>query len=151
MKLNKQLSILAAEAPGHGVPTTVMEQAVIPVLKAFAQQVTSLKYYIMKNSQGDLLITQLAHREKKDLKKTAIYAFLNPQDGQRFYDNDFSLVAEEVPVTHLLFQLFALEAVDSLIFLDDSPNLLKGKEIKREEIRTAILQQVQKLNPTYSA
>ncbi|MEY3828067.1 MAG: hypothetical protein RLZZ148_2894, partial [Cyanobacteriota bacterium] len=88
MKLNKQLSILVEEAPKHGIPTQIMDQAIIPSLKRLAKRLTSLQYYIMQNAQGDLLITTLVHREKKGLKKTVIYAFLTPQDAQRFYEND---------------------------------------------------------------
>ena len=151
MKLNKQLSILVEEAPKHGISTQIMDQAIIPSLKRLAKRLTSLQYYIMQNAQGDLLITTLVHREKKGLKKTVIYAFLTPQDAQRFYENDPQFVAEAIPITHLLFQLFALSTVDSIIFMEEPQNLLTGTEIPREEVRASILQQIQKLPTTYNA
>jgi hypothetical protein len=152
MKLNKQLNILVEEAKEFNVPPSVMERAIIPVLKSVARSLTHLTYYVMRDTEGNLLITTLEHREKKSLEKTVIYAFVNIQDGYIFHQKiPGLLLPEPTPVTHLLLEVFSIEKVDSIIFLEDSRNLQRGTEIDAEELRQAIFEQIRQLPTIYKA
>ena len=53
-----------------------------------------------------------------------------------------------IPVAQLLFRLFSLQQVDSVIFLENSLNLTQGVEIKREQLSLLIKQQIQQLGGT---
>jgi len=58
---------------------------------------------------------------------------------------DSPLSTRLIPVTHLLFQLFALEKVDSIIFLENAHTAQTGKEISRTQLKANIEKQLQKL------
>ena len=75
MKLKAQLHILSREAVNYGLAPVVMEEAVNPVLAAMARQLKHLQYYVVQNSQGDWLLTTLAHRRQPQQEKRVIYAF----------------------------------------------------------------------------
>ncbi|PSF36588.1 hypothetical protein C7H19_12975 [Aphanothece hegewaldii CCALA 016] len=147
MKLKKQLKILADEAPQYGIPFKVMEKAVIPVLVAFAQQLRHEEYYILQNKAGDWIINTLSHRHQPKIEKKVIYAFSTSQDAAQ-YQNTANSVA--IPVTHLLFQLFALGQIDSIVFLEKSGNLNDGVEISRTEIQTSLQHQLKQLKDSFS-
>ncbi|MDJ0527805.1 MAG: hypothetical protein PX634_21300, partial [Microcystis sp. M53600_WE12] len=118
MKLKAQLHILSRDAVNYGLAPVVMEEAVNPVLAAMARQLKHLQYYVVQNSQGDWLLTTLAHRRQPQQEKRVIYAFATEKmaiSAQNTPNSPLSTLL--IPVTHLLFQLFALEKVDSIIFL----------------------------------
>ncbi|TRV66332.1 MAG: hypothetical protein EWV53_00965, partial [Microcystis panniformis Mp_MB_F_20051200_S9] len=121
MKLKAQLHILSREAVNYGLATVVMDEAVNPVLAAFARQLKHLQYYVVQNSQGDWLLTTLAHRQQPQQEKRVIYAFATEKmaiSAQNTANSPLSTLL--IPVTHLLFQLFAVEKVDSIIFLENA-------------------------------
>ena len=145
MKLKAQLHILSRDAVNYGLATVVMEEAVNPVLAAVARQLKHLQYYVVQNSQGDWLLTTLAHRQQPQQKRV-IYAFATEKmaiSAQNTPNSPLSTLL--IPVTHLLFQLFALEKVDSIIFLENAHTAQTGKEITRTELRANIEKQLQKL------
>jgi hypothetical protein len=147
MKLKAQLQILSREAVNYGLAPVVMQEAVNPVLENFARQLKHLQYYVIQNADGDWLLTTLAHRDNPQQEKTVIYAFATEKtalSGQNIEDSPLSTLV--IPVTHLLFQLFALEGVDSIIFLENSHNLSTGKEISRAELKANIQKQLPKLS-----
>lgn len=149
MQLEQQLQILLDEAPQHGIPTAVMQQAVIPVLKAFAQKLRYEQYYLIESDRGDWLLTTLSHRDNPELEKTVIYAFATSEDANQFQKGFNSVLSTTViPVTYLLFQLFAIEQVNSLIFLETPGNIEAGKEISRADLRISIQKQLQQLQTT---
>jgi hypothetical protein len=146
MKLKAQLQLLSRQAVDNGLAPVVMQTAVNPVLEAFSQQLKHLQYYVIQNARGDWLLTTLVRRDNPQEEKTVIYAFATEKMAISWQNTDDSLRGTLViPVTHLLFQLFALEGVDSLIFLENSHNLHKGKEISRHELKANIQKQLQKL------
>jgi hypothetical protein len=146
MKINRQLQILLDEAPQSGVSPLVMEKAVIPVLKAFASQLQHLEYYVVQSRDRDWLITTLTHLERPQQEKRVIYAFATSEDAASSQStSDSQILIESIPVTHLLFQLFALDGVNSLIFLETPGNLEKGREIPRASLQNSIQQQLQQL------
>jgi hypothetical protein len=146
MKLKAQLQILSREAVNYGLATVVMQQAVNPVLEAFARQLKHLQYYVIQNSGGDWLLTTLAHRDQPQQEKTVIYAFATEKMALYEQNSPNSpLSTLVIPVTHLLFQLFALEGVDSIIFMENAYTPHKGKEISRTELKANIQKQLQRL------
>ena len=76
-----------------------------------------------------------------------IYAFVSVRDAAAFQGKvNPDLVAIPIPVVQLLFRFFALQQVDSIIFLEDLPNLNQGIEIEREQLSHLIRQQIEQLN-----
>ncbi|MCU0534819.1 MAG: hypothetical protein MUD14_13080 [Hydrococcus sp. Prado102] len=149
MKLDRQLQILIEEAPQQGISTVVIEKGVTPVLRAFASQLQHLEYYVLQNREGDWIVSAIANIEKPQQQKQVIYAFSTSQDAIHAQANsNLQLKNVSVPVAHLLFQLFALEGVDSLIFLETPNNLEKGIEIPRISLQQSIQQQLQRLKNT---
>jgi hypothetical protein len=146
MKLDAQLRLLDREAPANGLSPVVMRQAVNPVLTVFARTLKHLNYYILQNSRGDWLITTLARRDDPNEEKTVLYAFATEKAAiaSRGPVPD-PLPVTAIPVTHLLFQLLALETVDSMIFLDNPHRPNTGKEIARSELRASIQEQLRQL------
>jgi hypothetical protein len=146
MKLDRQLQILIEEAPQQGISTLVVEKAVAPVLRAFASQLQHLEYYVLQNREGNWIVSAIANIERPQQQKQVIYSFPTSEDATHAQAN-FNLKLENVsvPVTHLLFQLFALEGIDSLIFLETPGNLEKGIEIARTSLQKSIQEQLQKL------
>lgn len=146
MKLDRQLQILIDEAPQHGVPSLVMEQVVSPVLKAFATQLQHLEYYVLQSRDRDWVVSTISHIERPQQEKQVIYAFSTSQDATNSQENfDLQMTSVSLPVTHILFQLFALESVDSIIFLETPGKLEKGTEIFRARLQESIQKQLQQL------
>ena len=146
MELDRQLEVLINDAPNFGVPSLVVEQAVAPVLKLFADKLEHLEYYVLQNLEGDWVLTTIANPQ---LQQTidVIYAFTSVKDAANFGGKSNSdLIAMPIPVTQLLFRLFSLQQVDSIIFLDDSQNLNRGVKIERSQLMNLIQQQLEGLN-----
>lgn len=147
MKLEAQLRILEREAAANGLSPVVIRQSVNPVLLAFARGLKHGQYYVIQNASGDWLLTTIARRDDPTEEKTVLYAFPTPKAAIVWQsDGSSPLPSAAIPVTHLLFQLFALEAVDSIIFLDNPRGVNSGKEITRSELRASIQKQLQKLS-----
>lgn len=146
MNLDEQLKILISEASQSGIPADVMKQAIVPVLKKLAGKLRFEQYYILQSPDGDWVITTLAHRQNPKLEKKAIYAFASDTDAVAFPSVlESKARPRSIPTTHLLFQLFPMEGVNSIIFMEQPGNLEKGKEMWREEITEAIAQKIKKL------
>lgn len=151
MKLDRQLQILINEAPQHGVPSLVMEKVVSPVLKAFVSQLQHLEYYVLQSREGDWVISTISHVERPQQQKRVIYAYSISQDAAHSQENfDLPMTSVSLPVTQLLFQLFAFEGVDSIIFMDMPGNLEKGTEISRVKLQESIQKQLQLLQTSPS-
>jgi hypothetical protein len=152
MKLKKQLKILVDEAPQYGIPLRIMEKAVIPVLVAFAQQLRHEEYYILQNQAGEWLINTLSHRHQPQIEKKVIYAFGTSQDAADFQNTTKSrLNTIAIPITHLLFQMFAIGQIDSIVFMEKSGNLNDGVEISRIDIQQSLQHQLEQLKAYFSA
>lgn len=144
MNLDKQLQILIDEAPQYGISPIVIQKAIAPVLQLFAQQLQHLEYYILQNLDENWILTTIANSKRQ--QKKVIYAFTNVKDAATFQTNaDPNIIAGSVPVTHLLFRLFSLQQVDSIIFLNDSSNLNTGIEVRRDRLSDLIQQQLASL------
>lgn len=137
MDLQPQMQALIDEAPQEGgMPAAI--RVIAPLLQELAEQrLTFEQYYILQNLQGNWQLTTLQHRQKPGLEKTVVYGFANLQDATRS-SRSADLVALPVPVIPLLFQLLALEPVDSILFLETAGDLDKGEEITRYELQQLI-------------
>lgn len=151
MTLEKQLQIIIDDAKNHAVPRAVVEKAIAPVLKSFAEQLQHLEYYVLQNLGEDWVLTTILNPQLQQEKKV-IYGFISVQDAATFQGlANPDVIAMPIPVVQLLFRLFSLEQVDSIIFLENSQNLNYGVEIERDRLLQLIqrqLEQIRKVPPS---
>ncbi len=148
MNLEQQLEVIINDAANHGVPTIVVEQVIAPVIELFATQLQHLEYYVLQNLAEDWVLTTITNPQLNQDQKV-IYAFVSVQDAATFQSKrNPDLIAMPISVVQLLFRLFSLQQVDSIIFLEDSQNLNRGIEIKRERLSQLIEQQIKQLTDT---
>lgn len=146
MGLDRQLKELIDDAANYGVPPEAIEQAIAPVLRLFAEQLQHSEYFIWQNLDEDWVLTTIANPKLKQ-NKNVIYAFVSVKDAMRASGkSDSDLIAASIPIVQLLFRLFSLQEVDSIIFLENSYNLNQGVEIERNHLSQLIQQQIQQLN-----
>lgn len=147
LTLNQQIDQLVQEGPQYGIPLTIMQQAVAPTLLDLAKDLNNLAYFICQNPQENWLITTIQHRSKPELEKKVIYAFAEEVDAiemQKIFEEKVSIIS--VPVAELIFQLFALKPVDSIIFMDAPGNLVQGKEIAKQKLFDLFQTKLQQFN-----
>ena len=149
MKLNQQLQNLVDEAPNYGVPAVIMESGVVPIIHVFAQQLDHSEYYLRQTIEKNLLLTILGNPDDPSVEKKVIYAFPTVKDAQNFphsdIDDQANMVAEGLPVTQILFQMFTMKGVDSVIFLDKPEDYKQSKEIYCHKLQSAIKQNLTNL------
>lgn len=150
MNLDKQIQVLVDDAPQDGVTRQVIA-AIAPVLKLLAQKLRHSQYYILQNLDQSWILTTLSNRAT-NVEKCVIYAWATLQDVPvaSTIGLDADVIAVPIPVTHLLFQLTALEGVDSIIFFTTSGDLNSGIEMKREDIQNLIQLQLKQNPPVTS-
>lgn len=150
MDLDKQIQVLIEDAPQDGVTPRVVE-AIAPTLKLLAAKLRHTEYYILQSLDEAWVATTLSDRNNPDLTKNVIYAFPTLKDATDASEAqiDPQVLAVPIPVTHILFQLFALETVDSIIFFDTLGDLNTGVEIRRADMQN-LIQQVQQKSSTPS-
>lgn len=147
MDLDQQIQVLIDDAPQDGVTPQVVK-AIAPVLKLLGAKLRYLQYYILQSMDRDWVVTTLSDRSNRKITKNVIYAFPTLKDASAATDaEDPQVVAIPIPITHLLFQLFALETVDSIIFFDRPGDLNTGIEIKRTDLQN-LIQQLQQNSST---
>lgn len=139
MTLDQQIQVLINQAPQYGV-TQAEVGAIAPVLKALAQQLQHLQYYIPQTAEHGWLMTTLTHRTQPDLSKNVVYAFpsLKAVSASTHVPKDAGLMALPIPTTHILFQMLAIKPLDSIIFFETSSNLQSGTEISRKNLQDSI-------------
>jgi hypothetical protein len=139
MSLDEQIQVLIDDAPADGV-TPVMVNAISPALKLLAQRLRHLQYYIVQTLEQDWALSILNNQAEPGTKKTVIYAFPSLKDvaSGPYPMQDPQLIALPLPVTHILFQMLAMESIDGIIFFEMPGNLSTGIEIQREELNTLI-------------
>lgn len=149
MDIEAQIDNIVQEAPQYGVPKEVMEKGIKPILKQLTADLNHQEYFICQNAQENWIITTLNHREQPDLEKKVIYAFASQADAlemQKLFDE--VVIPVSIPVAQLIFQLFALKSVDSIVFMDLPGNLNKGKEITQNNLFELWQIQLQKFKNT---
>ena len=147
MDLQQQVQSLIDEAPtAGGMPAAI--RIIAPLLEELAlQRLHYEQYYILQNLQGNWQLTTLQHRQQPGLEKTIVYAFANLQDATRS-SRSAELVALPIPVIPLLFQLLALEPVDSILFLETPGNLDQGEELTRQELQHLVQKRLSQQRPS---
>lgn len=148
MTLEQQLEVIVNDAENYNVPKIVVEKAIAPIIKLFATQLQHLEYYVLQNLAEDWVLTTITNPQLNQEKKV-IYAFISVQDAATFQGKiNPDLIAMPISVVQLLFRLFSLQQVDSIIFLENSQNLNQGIEIPREQLAQLIEQQIKQLTQT---
>lgn len=149
MDLDQQIQALINNAPQDGNTPQVVE-AITPALKLLAQQLQHLQYYILQTREQNWVLTTLSHRTQPELEKRVIYAFPTLKDASSSVVED-NIMATHIPVIHILFQMVAIEPLDSLIFFETPGNLTTATEVKREDIQKLIGVYLQQYQPPSSS
>jgi len=143
MNLDQQIQVLIDNAPQDGTMPEIME-AIAPVLKLVASQLRHSEYHILQTLDEDWVLTTLSNRAQPEIQKNVLYAFGTLKDAADFQlSSDPQILALPVPVTHILFQMLALDAVTSTVFFDTPGNLAAGTEVRRDDLQTLIQTQLQ--------
>lgn len=145
MNLDRQIQLLIDDAPNDGVTPNLIK-AIAPGLKQLAANLRHEQYYIVQSLDADWLVTTITNSK---LEKRVIYAFPTLQDSfaSSSAEDAAQLIALPIPVTHILFQLVALETVDSIVFLEDPKIANAGYEVKRQDIQKLIKVQIKPQSP----
>ncbi len=143
MDLEAQIQLLIDHAPRDGV-TPHLVAAIAPALRAIAQKLRYSQYYILQNSEASWVLTTLSNRTNPGLEKRVIYAFPTIQDISLISPAglDPQMLAKIVPVTHILFQMVALDPVESIVFLETPGKTTHTVEIRRTELEKLMQQQL---------
>jgi hypothetical protein len=144
MDLEAQIQLLINNAPHDGI-TPQLITAIAPVLNAIAQKLRYPQYYILQSSESDWVLTTLSNRANPELEKHIIYAFPTLQDVTLTSSAglDPQITAKAIPVTHILFQLVALEPVDSIVFFETPGTTTNAVEVRRSDLQKQIQQKLQ--------
>ncbi len=141
MTLDRQVEALINGAPDVASRTSVT--AIAPILRQLAETLPRTTYYICQSPQGEWVVTTLSNRQQPNLEINVIYAFISVEDVREFNSGVLAnSLAIEVPIIQLLFYLLAFPEIDRLVFLNDSQNLDRGREISRIELEESIAKQV---------
>lgn len=142
--LEVQIQSLIDNAPQDGI-TPLLIDTIAPQLKAIAQKLRYPQYYILQNLQERWVLTTLSNRANPELEKQVVYAFPQLQDVSLLSSTglDPELVAKPIPVIHILFQLVALEPVDSIVFFETPGTTSHAIEVKRTDLQKIIQQKLQ--------
>ncbi len=135
MDLDGQIQSLIANAPQDG-STPALVEAIAPALKQLAGQLRHSQYYIVQTVDQEWAVTSLQSRAQPNEEKTVVYAYSTLKDVSSgpYPMHDPLMMALPVPVTHILFQMLALEGVSSTIFFETPGNTNVGTEIQRDEL-----------------
>jgi len=145
MTLEQQLQVIINDAANHGVPTVVVEKAIAPVLRSFAEQLQKTEYYVLQNLENDWILTTITNPQLQQDKRV-IYAFTSVRDAANFQQNNSpDLIATPIAIAQLLFRLLSLQQVDSIIVMDNSQNLNRGVEIERQSLSQSVERQIELL------
>lgn len=145
MNLDEQIQLLIDNAPSDESTRGAIAQAVAPVLKALASRMQHLDYFVVRGRDRGWLMTTLSNRAWPEVEKKVIYAFSSDRDARAFQGNSQrDILVESLPVTHILFQIFALDRADSVVFMETPGNLSKGTEIRRSDLQQLVQKQLQK-------
>jgi hypothetical protein len=148
MDLEQQIQVLIDNAPQDGTTPKVVE-ALAPVLKLFASQLRHLEYHILQTLDQAWVMTTLSNRAQPGVEKNVIYAFPTLKDAADFQSVfDPQIIALPIPVTHILFQMLAIDTINSIVFFDTPGNLAAGTEVRRDDLQNLVQAQLQQIQMT---
>lgn len=145
MDLEAQIQFLIDNAPHDGI-TPQLVTAIAPALKAIARPLRYPQYYILQSLESEWVVTTLNHRANPKLEKRIVYAFPTLKDAtlNSSAGLDSQLIATAIPVIQILFQLVALEPVDSIVFFETPGMTNNTVEVRRTDLQDRIQQKLQK-------
>jgi hypothetical protein len=148
MNLDQQIQALIADAPQDGT-TPALVEAIAPILKQLAAQLRHLQYYIVQTLDQDWAVTTLGNKSTPESEKNVIYAYPTLKDVSLspYPIQDPQMIAIPLPVIQILFQMLALEGVNSTIFFESPGDVSTGTEIRREDLTTLIQSYISQLQP----
>lgn len=149
MSLDEQIQQLIDEAPQDG-STPQLVAAIAPVLRALATRLRHSHYYIVQTLNQDWAMTRLSNSSDPSQEKSILYAYPTLQDValSPYPMQDPQLIALPIPSTHILFQMLALQQIDSAVFFETPGNVDIGIEVRREELDALIQMQLQQSRPS---
>ena len=153
MDLDQQIQALIEKAPPDGSTPQILE-AIAPALVLIAQQLQHLEYSILQAVDQSWAIVVLSNLKQPGREKRVIYAWSSLQDASQAAAAGDRVKPVSLPVTHILFQMIALEGIDSIVFFENPGNLDVGTEIPREQVQNLInvyLQQYRSTLPSNSS
>jgi len=139
MDLDQQIQSLIDKAPPDGSTPQILK-AIAPALLLLAQQLKHLEYSSLQTFEQSWAITVLSNLKQPGREKRVIYAFPSLQDASLAATaaGDRAKRPVSMPVTHILFQMLALEGLDSIVFFETPGNLEVGTEVRREQVQNLI-------------
>ena len=137
MDLDQQIQALIQKAPPDGSTPQILE-AIAPALLLMAQQLQHLEYSILQAIDQSWAIVILSNLKQPGREKRVIYAWSSLQDALQAAAAGDRLKSVSLPVTHILFQMIALEGLESIVFFESPGNLEVGTEITREQVQNLI-------------
>ncbi|MEL6163487.1 MAG: hypothetical protein AAFR37_06900 [Cyanobacteria bacterium J06628_3] len=139
MDLQAQIQSLIDNAPQDGI-TPQLVAAIANELIQIARRLHFNQYYILRNPTGEWVLTTLSNRKDRQLQKQVIYAYPTLQDVSTTsgVGLDPQMIAAPIGVIEILFQMVALQPVDSIIFFDTPGTTASAVEIKRSLIQSII-------------
>jgi len=134
--LDQQVEVLIQQAPGDDVTATLVS-LVGPLLKQVANQLKHLEYYVLQTRDRGWVVTTLGNRTQPEQEKAVVYAFPTLQDAQAFAEThrDAEVDPVALPVVEILFQLIAMEKVDSLLFFEVAGDRNQAAEVRRVDLQ----------------
>ncbi len=144
MDLQAQIQSLIDNAPQDGI-TPQLIAAIAPALTKIAQKLRFPEYYILQNPSHDWVLTTLSNRANPQLQKEVIYAYPTLQDVSTTsgVGVDPQMIAAPIGVIEILFQIVALEPVDSIIFFETPGTTNNALEIKRSQVQSIVERSLQ--------
>ncbi len=139
MDLNRQIQALIEKAPADGSTPQIVE-AISPALLLLAQQLQHLEYCILQTFEQSWAITVLSNLKQPGPEKSVIYAFPTLKDASEAAAAAAGdrLMPVSLPVTHILFQMLALEGLSSIVFFETPGNRETGTEVRREQVQNLV-------------
>jgi len=138
MDLDQQIQALIEKAPRDGSTPQIL-QAIAPALVLIAQQLQHLEYSLLQAVDQSWAIVVLSNLKEPGREKKVIYAWTSLKDAsQAAAAAGDRLRPVLLPVTHILFQMIALEGLDSIVFFESPGNQEVGTEIPREQVQNLI-------------
>jgi hypothetical protein len=145
MDIDQQIQALIDAAPQDGTTPGVVK-AIAPALLSLTSQLKHPQYYILQTPDQRWVMTTLSHRLQPDREKRVVYAFPTLEDASTgsYASNNSQVTAVIVAVTHILFQMVAMQSIDSTIFFETPGDLTNGTEVSRENLDHLIRLYLQK-------
>jgi len=138
MDLDQQIEALIDKAPPDGSTPQILK-AIAPALILIAQQLQHAEYSILQAVDESWAIVVLSNLKQPGREKKVIYAFPTFQDASSAAAAGGDRVRPvPLPVTHILFQMIALEGLDSIVFFENPGNQEVGTEIPRQQVQDLI-------------